>query len=252
MALAKGTLTTPGGPVNRTKATYGVGEVINLGLTIHPPTATIADFGGALNWAVESGGGVVTGNTGLGVAVYTAPDTEQNAVKLVLKRPDTRAIVFRTTIKIVRPEGVRFSRNDNIILHTQGMAGAGFRADIKLLPNGVSFNNIQVREGSFKAKGTGAYANEEGREHATGVWVNVANFNDVQGVDTVRAADTAGPPFEAGEFSWYIPWQYRVGAGNPHLIDYVTHKQTINQLGHVTILKGGITVSADVNDPTGV
>lgn len=251
MAIAKGTLATPGGPLNRTKATYGVGEVINLGVRISPGTATVADFGGVLNWAVQSGGGAVTGNTGLGGAVYTAPDTEQSAVKLVLKRPDTQAIVFTTTIKIVRPTGVKFSRHDNVLLHTQGFAGAGFRADIQLLPTGVSFNNVQVREGSFKAKGTGAYANEEGREHATGPWMNVANHNDVQGFDTVRSADT-GAPYETGEFNWYIPWQYRVGAGEAHLIDYVTHKQTVNQLGHVTILKGGITVSADVNDATGV
>ncbi len=257
MPIARGTLATPGGPVNRTPNTYGVGEVITLGCNLFPHGTTAAAFGGVLNWSVLSGGGAVTGNTGVGGAVYTAPDTA-STVKLALSRADNMSILFRKTIKIVAPNGVQFSRHDAVTLHTNGMAGAGFRAHIKLLPNGVSFNNVQIREGSFKAKGSGAYANEEGREHATGAWVPVANFNHVGGVggavfDTVRAADTAGPDFEAGEFNWNIPWQYRVApAGDAHHIDYVVHKQTVNLLGHVTILKGGITVSADVNDPNGV
>ena len=226
---------------------------------MHGAWGTIANFGGNLQWKVDSGGGVVAGNTGAGVATYTAPD-KKSTVKLALFRNDNKAVVFTKTIMIVAPTGVKFSRHDGVTLHTNGMAGVGFRAHIKLLPNGVSFNNIEIREGSFKAQGSGSYANENGREHATGAWVPVANFNHVGGAalgagavyDTVRAGDRAGP-FEVGAFNWNIPWEYRVTpAGSAHVFDYVVHKQEINNLGNVTITKGGITLSANVNDPTGV
>jgi len=251
MAIAHSVLTPVVLVPARTKGTYGVGEVITLGRTLHPGTATLADFGGALTWRVTKGRGVVTGNDNAGNATYTAPDIASE-VTVSLLRNDTQARVASASFKVIAPSGVSFIRHVGPVLHTNGTASAGFRADNRLLPRGVSYQNIEIREGAFKGKGTGSYANEDGREHEVGAWGvgTVANGNQIAGFDTVRSDDTLAP-FVPGTFEWYIPWSYRVlPAGTEHIFTYITHKEDINALGHVTITKGGVTVSANVGDPT--
>lgn len=255
MALAKPVLTPVvaiPNQLNRKK--FGVGEVVTLSCVI--TGGTIASFGGAISWRAVSGSGVVTGNDNLGNATYTAGSIGGSA-KLEIIRNDTKAAIASVTMNIIAPTGIKFIRGPNMgVLHTNGVAGAGFEAIQHLLPAGVSYQNIEIREGSFKAKATGSYAAEDGRDHATGAWGvgTVANGNVVAGFDTVRSADIAAP-YVPGTFEWYIPWQYRVlpaikANDPPKTIEYITHKQEINALGHVTITKGGITVSANVGDPT--
>jgi len=255
MAVIKSVLTPQVavvGQPNRKK--FGVGEIIDLSCIIRG--GNIADFGGLISWKVHSGGGAISGNDNAGNATYTAGDLGAT-VSLKVIRNDTKKDIHSVTIHIVAPTSIKFIRGPNQgVLHTNGLAGAGFEAYQNLLPAGVSYENIEIREGSFKSKGTGSYKHEDARVHATGAWGvgTVSNNNQIAGFDTVRAGDV-NPPYEKGTFEWYIPWQYRlipaIKANAPvHTISYITHKQEINSLGNVTITKGGITVSANVNDPT--
>src|SRR6185503_6436464 len=182
-----------------------------------------------------------------GVATYTAgPITAE--VKLHLVRAQPFSVVMTKRLWVKAPTTVRMVRANNTIRHTNGMAGAGFLAHMRLQPTGVSFSNIEVREGKFRGVASGSFAHENGREHQTGPWLAVDAPNEVLGADHIDSGDVDAP-FVSGRFDWNIPWEYRVGGGGTvRHIDYIVHWQTINAAGFVTIEKGGVQVSKAVTD----
>lgn len=257
----------------RTAGRYGIGEVVNLSVTVPPADGTVAGFGG-ITWRRTGAAGVLSALVpAAGTATLTiggAPGAmrlEAWSVGLPLRR------LASANINVVAPDGVTFRKvAAGTIRHTQGQADAGFIAEADILPSGVSFNNVQVGEGSFRAVASGAFRAFNGLDHAAGPWLGVActpatgrnhwvaNDDVYSGVGAPRVnlgipvLDAHGnPTFEAASFEWNIPWRYRLvgaaGAGTRFI--YMVHKQTINQAGRVSIQKHNSAVySANLNAPT--
>lgn len=234
-------------------ASFGLGEVINLSVQVRPNTANVGTFGG-VRWAVKTGSGTLTAITpAAGTAVLTIGGTP-GTVELVAYAVNDHATLFTKKITAVAPTDVQFTKIGNVA-HTQGLAEAGFIAELALLPVGVSFQNLVVREGSFKSKGSGSFAHFEGLDHPAGAWLavacNPATGANSCGHDRIHSG-TGNAPYTDSSFEWYIPWLYRVGAGGTETnLGYFTHQQSINAAGRVEIQKHTSgKYGANLNDPT--
>jgi hypothetical protein len=141
------------------------------------------------------------------------------------------------------------------IWHIQGKPSAGFRGRPFITPSDVSFINIEIREGQCLGIGTGYYTYQNGLNHPDGPWVGVISGNAAK-PSKVRAADVIrsgadGPEVSAiGSFNWPIPWLFRVAQGGEKQFSTITHHHESDAAGRVTISKGGVSVSANINDPT--
>jgi hypothetical protein len=236
-------------------ASFGIGEVINLSVTVMPNTANVATFGG-VRWAIKNGVGCTLGavNTGLGTAQLTIGATP-GTIELAAYGVNNNATLLTKKITAVAPNDVVFTKIGTVDSR-QGVAEAGFIAQLSLLPSGVSFQNVEIREGKFKGKGVGSLADGEGDEHPDGAWLGVVcnpvtGSNLVQGHDMIHSG--AGVyPFTDSKFEWYIPWLYHlIGGLTETTFVYCTHKETINAMGRVTIEKHNSGVyGASLNDPT--
>jgi hypothetical protein len=134
------------------------------------------------------------------------------------------------------------------------LAGAGFKANIYILPSDVSFSRIQFREGASTQVSTGsfqgAFNTRVGSEQfalrhpVLGDWLDVLGGNAtngcrVDGKDKVDSGDLA-PPFTAGSFIWDISWFYRVVGSNVEFeFLKARHHATVTATGQMTISNGG-------------
>lgn len=260
--------------VGRSTVRYGVGEIIDLGFTTAPPNLTAGSFGG-LTWVVVSGPATVVndhGDVGTGRLMCGA---SSGVVKLELRVPG--AAPARKVVKqfqIVRPDDVVFARDMTAgTFHRNTRPSAGFRAITYLRPTDVSFSRLEYREGGATFEGTGAFARREvtRAELATDydvihpvrqtdnvgrtVWYNCNGGDDINNGTRVAGTDDmqSGPvPVlgQPGQFKWKIPQLGRVrGTQNDFIIKVLDHTETVTAAGRMTIAKGGVTVSHDLNDP---
>ncbi len=247
MATAKPIITPAVAVGSRTKNTYGVGEVLTLSCTLKPASATPVSLNG-VRWKVKTGQGRLTGLDQAGNGTFTCGQVAGN-VKLELEagtngRKTTSLIVV--SFKVVAPTGGTLRKTTNLN-NPPGNAGTGFEGDIDLKPTGVSFNNIQFREGTCKGTGTGYYAGQT-PTHKVGVWANVHNGYRTDAFDTVSSGPLPGP-YSKGLFAWPIPWQYRiVGTTKVYRFCVVNHVERMNATGRVEITKGGAKHAKNLND----
>ena len=222
---------------NRVAGKYGIGEVITVSCTATPRGSNIADLGGVGYRIVQGSGRFTAANTVAGTAVFTASGKAET-VKIEafgVAAPSKQLAVASMTI--VAPTGLAFTRVGNI-KHTNGSADAGFRGAVTLQPAGVSYQQLVIREGEFKGKGTGYYAAQNNLVHpATGAGVAIVNGNAVSRQDEIYSG-IQGQPWTAGEFQWHIPWQYQlIGTQAWVTFAYADHVQSITALGAVSIGK---------------
>jgi glycosyltransferase involved in cell wall biosynthesis len=249
-----GVLTPRDNFAGRSRARFGVGEIIDLSFTA-TPNVTSAQLGG-LRWFISSGGGVLTGTAGNdGRGVYTAP-AAGGAVRLVLRSVATGSVVATRNITVVEPnDGLMIQMPGTNLRHTNGLYGVGFKGSIFLRPTDVSFSQILMGEGTVAGVGTGYLAPLNGIVHPVGALVTVgtgnsANGCQANGTDTVDSGDRP-PPFSVGDFLWAIPWQFSVAGSARQTFTTANHHMTADAAGTATIAKKGAgPFSRAVGDPT--
>ena len=261
-----GTVTPEDNFAGRSKTQYGVGERLRLDFTTNPLGATAASFGG-LQWYIKNGKGTLVNEGGNnGKAIYTCPENaEQGSITLELRTTGMPAAIKATrSFTIVAPNNVVISRAPGTgTFHRQGIASSGFRGEIFLQPAGVSFRNLEIREGSAPSTGTGSMAqNINGFKdigsirHATmGTWVtigggSIATGCKADGIDEINAMPM-DPPFAVGTFTWSIPWYYRIvgSHGTDRQFAFMHHQESVDAAGQMTMTKGGTTVVHNAADP---
>jgi len=242
--------TVAAAPGSRKRTKIGVAEKVKL--TIKPPTV------GSVAWSV-TGGGTLSPAAGTST-VFTAGDrTSTSKVQAMAADGSTCEITFT----VVEPSGayqVQFGKT----LHRNATASVGFRGITYLLPKEVSFENIEINEGTCVGVGTGCLAGLNGKVHPVWPsWATVSKGDSAKGChvegpnkrgsvyyDFVYTQD-GGAPFTAGTFKWVIPWQFRVSGGTPKEFTKLTHDAVCAvTTGKTTQSKGGVTVSAMPAEPT--
>jgi hypothetical protein len=161
--------------------------------------------------------------------------------------------------------------SDGRTYHNQGTDSVGFYAYFAVNPNNVSFQYVEMRETDCKpSTATGFLAVYANTYHMGGANPVVSDFfpltfSALQGAweskpeyDQVgfnRPLDqTKYPPngYGAGNVQWQIPWNFTVTNGPPNnsaLINDVLQQGTTDTAGNATISKGGVSKTANVNDP---
>ena len=250
---------------------YGVGEVVNLSFTTSPPGYE-SQIGTPL-WSglTQAGTGLITPAGAIGT--FTAGDIA-DSVSIILSITDgpLKGKSYSKDRSVIPPSGVTLVRTGGVI-HTYGLATAGFLALTYFLPKYVSFENCQEEEEYSQTEGaagkqrpvgvgTGSLIGKNGQLHTgggyhTGGSGNI-NLGCLIGTDDIEAHNQAYQPFtQDGDFIWSIPRDYTVvNNANVHaayttLIQHNHQSQTDASGNSVTTeSKGGISVSATQNDTT--
>jgi hypothetical protein len=287
MAVVKATLASPAAFAVNNRAGggthFGCGETVNLGVQVRPAAATVATFGG-VRWqfkSVPAGCALGAVVAAAGTAVLTIGDTpgdielEAWGVAPAYNKPLTTK-----KLKAIAPNDVRFTMVPGCtIAHTVNQAEAGFIATVEILPMGVNFSNLQVIEWEFKGVGSGGFAHDNGVTHpywgspGPPAWIPIiyaaaTGKNMMNGHDQIQSGtarprvDAMGVPvldahgrstYEAATFEWHIPWHYKLlgAVGNGKLFTYAVHKETLTEMGRVSIQKHNSTTrGASYGDPT--
>jgi hypothetical protein len=260
-------VTTPRDNFSGRSATdYGLKELIDLSFTTSP-NVTAAQAGG-LDWSKKSGVGTVTPSSGsVGTGTYDAEGTA-GAVTLSIKVVSGPSTGQERTVdrNIVAPNDATMTQAAGTgIRHIQDYISVGFKGSIFLSPKNVSFANINWREGTVSAVGSGCWASENGNAHPIGSSMTVSGCNTTTGcqvnaIDTVQAGDRGpypppNPAYCSGDFEWDIPWQYSADGGT-NWVSFTTavHHQwaeTAPNLGRANIQKKGAgPFSRHATDPT--
>ena len=232
-------------PTDRKRTKLGVGEEVNL--TTKPnslPTVT---------WQLAGSIGTST------ISPASGPTTKLIAGERACTpapQATTSGHILSIPFNVIEPSGAYMQRETGTgIQHLQGKPSAGFKGRPFISPTDVSFIKIQVREGTCVGTGTGYYAYMNGRVHPNGSWVGVisgdtSNPSKVDGVDNIFSGSDGPAAPAIGSFDWPIPWLFRVSSGAEKQFTTLTHHQDSDAAGAVTISKGGVSVSANMNDPT--
>jgi hypothetical protein len=232
-------------PQDRKRKRLGVGEDVNL--TLKPSSLP------SPTWVLNGTQGTSQLSPLAGItSVLTAGERACT--------PSTEATILGELVKIefdvIEPTGVTMDQEQGTgVWHIQGKPSAGFKGRPFITPVDVSFIKIEVREGQCAGIGTGYYAYQNGLNHPDGAWVGVVsgsanNPSKVNGVDTIRSGANGAAVPAIGSFDWPIPWLFRVAGGGEKQFSIVTHHHESDAAGSVTISKGGVSVSANINDPT--
>ncbi len=229
-------------PANRARTKIGVGEEVVV--TVSPAES--------VTWSV-AGGGTVSPASGT-QTTFTAGERASTSVVKARRADGCECTI---TFTVIEPSGATIDRAPGTgIHHVHGTPSAGFRGQPFIQPDDVSFENIEIREGSVAGVGTGHFSSVHGRVHPVGSWVTVGSVvagkgSRVDGIDTIRGVIPGpGPPFVPGTFDWPIPWEFRVAGGAGKAFATLTHHMSIDAAGTFTISKGGTSVTAALNDPT--
>lgn len=240
----------------RSKKKFGVGEQIDLDVKTNHPVAAITN----MQWSVEAGNAaqLLPHAAKDGKGTFKAGDTGEH-VTLSLKNADTNQVITRKKFEIVEPTDKTFMKKASNIAHTHGQPDVGFKGEIYLRPKKVSFAGIRIRENTVAGIGTGYYLAWNGIAHpiTAGLGIPVAvptsasEGSKALGQDTVYSGYFPGKAVERGEFTWNIPWEFKVGTGPWKQYTIATHHQHVNKHGKTTIgKKGAGPFSKRLNEPT--
>jgi hypothetical protein len=201
-------------PVSR--KILGVGEEVMVRVSSGPATWTVTGEGKLLDkgdtWAkVAAGEGA-----GKGPEEFTVTAT-------------LSSYSCSLTFTVVEPIAKMRQQIDTKVRHIKGRPTCGFVADMFLLPAGVSFHKLTVREADSTGQATGFYSPWQGTGHrrprgSTGPEVSVSppsgatrglgsqvNF----GGDDIWSGDPrgeAGGPITPGDIEYPFSFEYRVGS----------------------------------------
>lgn len=162
------------------------------------------------------------------------------------------------TFQVIEPTSLRFKRSGGI-QHTNGRPDCGFRAQVNLQPDTVSFHNVEIRELNSQATANGFYAPFNGLHHqpaaqAHSAWFTVRQCIAGQGspanlLDNIYSGDPGGTA-ALGHMEFPITWEYRVGTGAAKAFPGFVQTHDVDAAGKCTSSKGGETVSRVPSDPT--
>jgi hypothetical protein len=145
--------------------------------------------------------------------------------------------------------------------HTTNTWSCGFRGGVFLRPTDVSFNKVEMLEGTVNAVATGYLAGWNGLpHHGNPSWLPFGPGSSATGsqwlaVDHVFTG-TLGPPppaYADGDFLWAIPWMFRVIGTSATGTEFTTanHHATADPAGRATVAKKGAgPFSCVPSDPT--
>jgi hypothetical protein len=144
-------------------------------------------------------------------------------LKLTVLSGPSRGASVQVGCSVVEPSGTAMTRTNSNIAHLVNYAGAGMQLYYWLLPDTVSFRNVNFREATCNPTGvTGYYlfCNPWGSfPSGTIIWPHPPSYfgaiiegNRVQAPDHAHSGDAS--PFAAGSFTWPIPTQYSLGGIN--------------------------------------
>jgi len=221
-------------PVTRTR--LGVGETVRV-------TASR----GPVAWTVN---GAAQGPTGVSINVVMRAGA--GTIQVVATVGTASASV---TFTVVEPNGLTIDQVGGK-RHGAGTASAGFYGQPWVTPADVSFHGIQIREKNSSSTASGAFATWNAITHqpatqtASG-WFTVDECTAGKGskvgcTDNIYSGELTGPPpFAAGQLVFPCEWEYKAPGTGATVFVNLTHLQTIDAPGKVTVSKGGTTVDAD-------
>ena len=238
---------------NRDNSKLGIGEEIILSISnpsLHRP----------LNWNIHAGGGKLTAGPANGGATYQAPSTAANVVLQLLDETggvhDTRAYqVIEPIPQLILDavDGLKFK---------WGGTNGGFRGTARMLPNTVSFANLQISEGQDAApwNDSGVFKGTTGPHAASGLWCQARAITQdgtlFSCTDTVALKSSALDRMDVssarkhevmGMITRFIQWHYKV-KGDPTIYDWcvATSVYTAYGDGRLERSKGGAIVEVDI------
>lgn len=235
-------------PLDRKRRKIGVGEEVKL--TLWPsslPSPTWQLLGDKQLSALNE-------NTGTVVRLFAG-----NRNCLPIAEASVLGQSMSLGFNVVEPNGVVMRiKPSTVIWHEYGIPSVGFTADPYLLPNDVSFasGRVQVMEGYCLATADGYYEYANSRVHLPSQkWWSVVsgdtvNPSKVDTDDNIRSGQDGSIVPSAGTFEWLIPQIFQVDADGGKSFCILSHFQTCDSSGTVTLSKGGVTVAAGQYDPT--
>lgn len=236
-------------PTNRTRLDIGVGEQVRL---------RISGANGTINWTI-SGSSTLSTTSGSSV-ILTAHDRQESTT--VTATDASCSCQVSTTFNVIEPSAVQMQQAPSTnIWHTHNIPSVGIRTQIFILPDTVSFANIEISEDDCGGIVTGYFVGTplDGVRHAghgAGSWVSMLNHvagkgTEVAGRDTAQSGHcNFGLPYAAGTFDWPIPWLFRVGSGASKNFTTVHQRFNINAGGDMTVAKAGANGAAALTDPS--
>ena len=197
-----------------------------------------------VTWTIASGDGSII-KTSSNTATLNAGAFPSDRLAVRAKfGPVTLNVDF--TVKAPSGGFVKKDPTTQVYHYGAGYSSVGYIGILHLLPNDVSFYNIEFREGGGTLTATGYYANVpglDGLEHPIGQWFPVFPNNEVDSRDIINSGAYSGP-FEFGVVQWPINWEYRVGSSAARPFTVITHSQMSDET-KATIIKGNTALGSD-------
>ncbi|MBA4191793.1 MAG: hypothetical protein C0467_27760 [Planctomycetaceae bacterium] len=261
------TLTPRDNFADRDLSAYGVCEFIELSCLVLPSGVMEYDVGG-LRWAIDTGGGEITGGAGA-TSVYQCPDV---AATITLKAVIVGGAMLGQEKKadpkeVVAPDGAKVLRRpDTKLWHRKARCSVGFCGDYyATCAKVVSFKEIEVREGEGLSTAKGYYEKYfDKMNHEKSEWTPLKDVQkdkgyqwDVENLDRPYdkiSSGALGAPYAPGTVKWPIANEYKKkGAANDTAKSYATATQEWESTatGKCTIRKAGSgDFSAEAGDDT--
>ncbi len=246
-------------PADRARTKIGVGEEVELTVKGNPAT-----------WAITSGTGTLSPNTGARRTVTFTADDKAGSTTITATGSGC-SCVNTITFTIVRPASWTMKRKPgSSIKHTNGKPDCGFLGIMYVHPNDVNFYRVETREKDSLSVATGCYnPSHHGKYHgkygppdqASG-WFLLTRHTEPDGsTDDVPdeiysgyandAAMGTAPPFKVGTMYFPITIQWHVvGNANIHDFPVIRQEHEVFSDGKCETRKGGLTESAMYSDPT--
>jgi hypothetical protein len=257
--MIHGVLTADDNFPGRSRTRFGLGELIYLSFTA-TAQRTPRDLGG-LRWVLLSGSGTLSAHDNNGLGTFVAGSSPER-VRLQLRfqsgpHAGTGPVV---DLSVIAPNDATMVQEPGTPLyHDQNTCSVGFSGLTYLLPKDVSFKNLEFREDTARAIGSGFFTALNNLEHPQSDWFSIGPGNSLTGCplsvpDSVRIGPgpviRLGPPYRIGTFHWPIPWQYRLGTGPAVTFTTAHQHATADANGRATIQKKGAgPVARDPGDP---
>lgn len=205
-----------------------------------------------VTWSV-TGRGTVSPASGTQTTFTAGDRASTSTVRAARADGCTCTLVFT----VVEPDGA-YQVQTGSTIHNPGTCSAGFQGITYLTPRDVSFEWIEINEGVCNSTANGSFATagwNNLRHPPWPSWAAVSGSTDATG-SRVEGPNTGPPPFDhifsgalpancaSGEFTWVIPWRFRVSGGAEKTFTQLTHHAVADGARRMTMSKGGVSVSA--------
>jgi len=204
----------PAGKTDRT--TVGIGELSSF---------TVSDVAGG-SWKSADGTGTTVNSV---TFTWTASTAGTNTITYTAADGTTSSVTMTTRV----PEKLSGKKDSDITTYPAGTQGAGMQLTITVLPTTVSFQALEVMEGTCNASAVSGYFKSHtppphDAAAGAGKWKQVGSDNDLS--DT---ADSSGwpPPWSQGSYTWAIPVSWRKKGDKTSTAFSATSDEVVNITG---------------------